>query len=472
MVPEVLVGRFTKMELNRTEEVMQPFYIQARHAGVSLVLNPSDNHNLPQMKALKAALDHVPDSGSGIVASIRRFSVASILRQETNSFSSFASSRRPSGNNAQQDAQSAGSILSGMLGVGTGAGAHHRHRSSIRHSFGSKQHSPDSPSQRWYMRVEVVDSGPGISAVRSPHLHRRTAKFVISFSKGIVELHGGRISVFSEGVGFGSKFTVELPLVRAPREEGGQDTFSVSSASALDRVDSFKRAFPSLGGSGHGSGHGRGRGLGHGSGHGVRRVAVAVSVPSPKAASGNRGPAFDRLNTIASGSPSMSMSPRASDCSEHFSGRYSGRVHPDSTSIARVLVVDDAVTNRKMLNRVLTTHGYVVIEAVDGSEAVKAVEESEKKLLPERNTESVRIVAFEGGGVVPEADGEVVSDYSASPDLQPTASTSAWLDYHHNHINIDEGNRHPHRPPFPTHRDANRASPDMSEIESVKDDQL
>jgi len=34
----------------------------------------------------------------------------------------------------------------------------------------------------------------------------------LTIVKRVVELHGGRVEVFSEGVGKGSKFTIRLPI--------------------------------------------------------------------------------------------------------------------------------------------------------------------------------------------------------------------------------------------------------------------
>ncbi len=81
-----------------------------------------------------------------------------------------------------------------------------------------------SPSKSW-LRVDVQDTGVGIA----PENLKRVFHEIIQFdanrlqsgkgsglglyiSRGIVELHGGRVYVQSDGIGTGCKFSLELPL--------------------------------------------------------------------------------------------------------------------------------------------------------------------------------------------------------------------------------------------------------------------
>jgi len=81
-------------------------------------------------------------------------------------------------------------------------------------------------SQR--IAVEVADTGAGIPAEELPHVfdafeqgRAGSAGWMgglglgLAISKTIVERHGGRLTVASEGAGKGSTFTVELPLAAA-----------------------------------------------------------------------------------------------------------------------------------------------------------------------------------------------------------------------------------------------------------------
>lgn len=79
-------------------------------------------------------------------------------------------------------------------------------------------------------RVIVEDTGIGIDSALMPQLFemfrqgevggRRVRGLGIGLAlvKGLAELHGGRVWAESDGVGKGSRFTVELPLISAPEQ--------------------------------------------------------------------------------------------------------------------------------------------------------------------------------------------------------------------------------------------------------------
>ncbi|MBI2076941.1 MAG: HAMP domain-containing histidine kinase [Euryarchaeota archaeon] len=77
--------------------------------------------------------------------------------------------------------------------------------------------------------IEVADTGAGMTEAQMERLFtpftqvhdvrgRSGTGLGLYISRGIVELHGGRISVASRGKGLGSTFTVHLPLQRAPAQ--------------------------------------------------------------------------------------------------------------------------------------------------------------------------------------------------------------------------------------------------------------
>jgi CheY-like chemotaxis protein len=78
-------------------------------------------------------------------------------------------------------------------------------------------------------RIIVEDTGAGIERDRLPELFQMFRQGQIaaqrapglgiglSLVKSLVDLHGGRVWAESDGPGHGSRFTVELPLVDAPR---------------------------------------------------------------------------------------------------------------------------------------------------------------------------------------------------------------------------------------------------------------
>jgi PAS domain S-box-containing protein len=78
------------------------------------------------------------------------------------------------------------------------------------------------------VRVSVTDTGQGIAPEFLPHVFERFRQadasstrtawglgLGLSIAKHLVELHGGKITVASEGVGRGATFTVELPVAGA-----------------------------------------------------------------------------------------------------------------------------------------------------------------------------------------------------------------------------------------------------------------
>lgn len=80
----------------------------------------------------------------------------------------------------------------------------------------------------------IEDTGIGIPEEMLPHLFepfrqgssadlRGGLGLGLSVVKGLVELHGGTVTVQSEGVGRGSRFTVELPLEETLTQKGEKD---------------------------------------------------------------------------------------------------------------------------------------------------------------------------------------------------------------------------------------------------------
>ena len=81
--------------------------------------------------------------------------------------------------------------------------------------------------EEFHVAVSVTDNGPGVSAEQVPHLFRKffhaegdesgnahhSTGLGLAICRGIVEAHGGRIWVESEGIGFGCRFTFTLPIV-------------------------------------------------------------------------------------------------------------------------------------------------------------------------------------------------------------------------------------------------------------------
>ena len=79
--------------------------------------------------------------------------------------------------------------------------------------------------------ISVIDSGAGISTENQKKLFKEVIQFHpeklqsgggsgfgLYICKGIVDLHEGFLSVFSEGEGLGSTFTVQLPMEKVSNQ--------------------------------------------------------------------------------------------------------------------------------------------------------------------------------------------------------------------------------------------------------------
>ena len=174
--------------------------------------------------------------------------------------------------------------------------------------------------------VTVTDTGAGISLENQERLFNEIVQFDpeklqagggsglgLWITRAIMDLHNGRISVFSEGEGKGSRFTVEMPMTR---------TVISSAAPASCHIPSTHR-------------------------HSIRSPRIRE----------------ERIIAIQH----TASFPGRNETIEYDSGL--------SLSAYDILVVDDSRLNRKMLLRCLRADGHVCTEAADGLEAVMAVKE-------------------------------------------------------------------------------------------------
>lgn len=193
--------------------------------------------------------------------------------------------------------------------------------------------------------LSISDNGLGLCAEDQQNLFRDVIQFnpkllqTGSDSSGlglcianiVVELHGGNVSVFSEGEGKGSTFTVELPMtLRRLRsrnntsESKSKKVFSTKREASLEMF-SLRKHEPLEGSSDN------------------------LSLDKY----------YNELSLTDTHGSILSVSPL-----------NSGRVK------AHVLLVDDSGPTRKMVGRVLKKEGYSFDEAVDGSQAVQMIKHS------------------------------------------------------------------------------------------------
>jgi CheY-like chemotaxis protein len=239
-------------------------------------------------------------------------------------------------------------------------------------------------------------------------------------TKGIVELHGGKISVRSEGEGHGSTFIVSLPVHQVERRHQTRTrhpsltTSKTAPYSIRSSLMVWSRLLHRLWDTRRGS-------LGprpvHPSQSDSSQKPIVIANVSPPV---NRMPVLQRMDTGFARSNSSSMEEKsdrfllAFKPETHFSAkvnptdgggdqdltdiplspqpwRRSDALYPNisgaaenyaENSILRVLVVDNCTMNRKMLCRILRGRFDDILEADNGSTALEAVRLSIETCTP------------------------------------------------------------------------------------------
>jgi CheY-like chemotaxis protein len=210
----------------------------------------------------------------------------------------------------------------------------------------SPRHQSASPllqtmRQAGTVRIAVKDSGAGLTIKQLEEICAEGVQFNANelqagqgsglglfISKGIVEQHGGRLLVESEGLGRGVTFTVELPLFR-------YDWHGKSVRDSLRSIQSKS------------SGH--------------------ASIHSFSVSGGLRSSAMD-ISTIGEADEATLLGDRVT------------LFQPLPAAAAdhgprRLLVVDDSPFNRKMLVRLLASKGHTCEQAEDGTTALQVYRE-------------------------------------------------------------------------------------------------
>ena len=308
--------------------------------------------------------------------------------------------------------------------------------------------------------IVVKDSGAGMVEENYSRLFKEIIQFNpevlqagggsglgLWITKGIVDLHNGKVSVHSEGLGLGSSFTVELamersPLLLFPFSEESRDSFyynnsksercvvaeiagnlihssrfvasevemksgrsSTSSRHAIQELEANStRSNPSIR---HITQDGEGKSF-H-SIHSVRSApsishmlhdAEAKSDPSIRSNASNR--LMDGDGKSNSANPSIRLSPseveqRSTSAAKFETNTVASNEQP-SKPVYNLLVVDDSPLNRKMLIRTFRAAGHICDEAEDGLKAVIKVKE---KMSSDSSSYSAILMDF----VMPNMDG-------------------------------------------------------------------
>ena len=215
--------------------------------------------------------------------------------------------------------------------------------------------------------IVVKDSGCGMVEKNYSRLFKEIVQFNpevlqagggsglgLWITKGIVDLHQGDISVYSEGLGLGSSFTVQVPMDRI---DISQNDISILSQNVeCSRSLTLKM-----------KGRPQNQNQGYSQFLTVSRISRIGDCPDRS---------HDEIAQSQSQSQSVRVvvSPRLMrtvgvDCRKAHNGRSS--VKP----VYHLLIVDDSPLNRKMLLRTFREAGHTCDEAEDGAIAITKVKE-------------------------------------------------------------------------------------------------
>ena len=247
--------------------------------------------------------------------------------------------------------------------------------------------------------IEIRDDGAGISEENQRRLFKEVVQFHpellqngggsglgMCISKGIMDMHGGSISVYSAGEGKGSLFTLRLPMTRCVTDSSCRPSIYVPVRPAMSRKPSICLS--------------RHKAI-------STRVSFGIltdSLPSPSL------PSPSLLSPLSTECSPLTVSLRSTQPASFPDGSSAISIVPPSikaayiraTAVAaaatattkeesaaaapveaaatveserplRFLVVDDSQMNRKMLCRILKNKGHECTEAEDGVQAVAIV---------------------------------------------------------------------------------------------------
>jgi signal transduction histidine kinase/CheY-like chemotaxis protein len=227
----------------------------------------------------------------------------------------------------------------------------------------SGDQTPVSDVVYGYLKIVVTDTGAGISAENQEKLFKEIVQFNpeilqagggsgfgLFLSKGIVDLHGGKLSVYSAGEGQGSSFTIEVPMERKPDQVMTQSVFMKCAESKNNSVyvDVEGNAGPSAPESDRGGTQS------------IRAANLPIAALMAKEGSISKHRSPPKLSDEGE-------VPRHDNSTRNEKSKNGKSYH--------ILIVDDSQLSRKMLYKLLTEVGHTCEEADDGVNAVKAVKE-------------------------------------------------------------------------------------------------
>jgi len=191
-------------------------------------------------------------------------------------------------------------------------------------------------------------------------------------AQSFIELHGGTISVSSPGIGLGCTFSVELPiwLQSARNDRDRQECQSITptqSRSITPLLHSFRQGSESSCGP-HPAPLRPRFAIDRMNSLTDKLVGASAKVASDDIRPSSRTERSEQQHSCSSTSDHAARTSESKRSTDNVSPSFSPAQPP-----CRVLVVDDAPMNRKLLIRLLHSIGFSVIEeAIDGYAAVEA----------------------------------------------------------------------------------------------------
>ena len=179
-------------------------------------------------------------------------------------------------------------------------------------------------------------------------------------TKGIVDLHGGTVSAYSEGLGRGSSFVVELLMERKV-----SDSFDSIDPSPSGSKEIFSSNSPTTGS--------------------LKEVSQEWREKCSSTSPVTNSPKLVQQQSIERSSPTSPPTDSLKEVSQ-------------KSEVLHLLIVDDSRINRKMLLRTLRAVGHICEEAEDGLEAIEKVKA--RMASPEKSYSAI-LIDF----VMPNMDG-------------------------------------------------------------------
>ena len=197
-----------------------------------------------------------------------------------------------------------------------------------------------------WLRVEVVDCGPGVSLENQQKLFHEVAQFDpnanqggggsgvgLWISKKIVDMHGASISIRSE-LGIGSTFTLDIKIVQPP-STSFRSGMRIHPDPDESRQSGFEALLPLPG---------------------KHRTHAAMEAQHPLASADNQTHLTVEDPRLPPALP--------------INLAESVMMIPEIGKTCTILIVDDSKVNRVMLTRLLTSMGHICYDACDGAVAV------------------------------------------------------------------------------------------------------